>query len=167
MNFSSLLVREYIYQLYNELVVGIASKLEQRTKKEKKSGCGELMLFVLLPTSQRLTFISTLLLLNSCFFPQDLEVVVDQGEEEFGEEEEVRMDPAWTFLTSSAPLDLSLLKEGFQGENSRSETNQHFIEILVTGSQVSDSSFFGYSVIHHGRLCVIGHQKNRRRCPTV
>ena len=101
------------------------------------------------------------------FSPQDLEVVVDQGEEEFGEEEEVRMDPAWTFLTSSAPLDLSLLKEGFQGENSRSETNQHFIEILVTGSQVSDSSFFGYSVIHHGRLCVIGHQKNRRRCPTV
>ena len=69
MNFSSLLVREYIYQLYNELVVGIASKLEQRTKKEKKSGCGELMIFVLLPTSQRLTFISTLLLLNSCFFP--------------------------------------------------------------------------------------------------
>ena len=164
MNFSSLLLREYIYQLYNELVVGIASKLEQRTKKEKKSGCGELILFVLLPTSKRLTFITTLLLVNSCFSLQDLEVVADQGEEE---SEEGRMDPAWTFLTSSAPLDLSLLKEGFQGENSRSETNQHFIEILVTGSQVSDSSFFGYSVIHHGRLCVIGHQKNRRRCPTV
>ena len=50
---------------------------------------------------------------------QDLEVVVDQGEEEF-EVEEVKMDQAWTFLTSSAPSDLSLLKEGFQGENSRS-----------------------------------------------
>ena len=46
MNFSSLLLREYIYHLYNELVVSIVSKLEQRTKKEKKSGCGELNLFV-------------------------------------------------------------------------------------------------------------------------
>ena len=81
------------------------------------------MLFVLLATSQRLTFIATLLV-NSCFFPQDLEVVADQGEEE---SEEGRMDPAWTFLTSSAPLDLSLLKEGFQGKNSRSEMDQHFV----------------------------------------
>ena len=74
-----------------------------------------------MPTSQRLTFIATLLV---NFFPQDLEVVADQGQEEF---EEVRMDPASTFLTSSAPLDLSLLKEGFQGKNSRSEMDQHFV----------------------------------------
>ena len=93
-------------------------------------------------------------------------MVADQGEEE---SEEGRMDPAWTFLTSSAPLDLSLLKEGFPGEISRSETDEHFVEILETGSQVNDSSwnFFGHSVIHHGRLCVIGHQKNRPRCSTV
>ena len=67
MNFSSLLLREYIYHLYNELVVSIVSKLEQRTKKEKKSGCGKLMLFVVLlnqSTSQRLTFI-TILFVNS------------------------------------------------------------------------------------------------------
>ena len=48
MNFSSLLLREYIFQLYNELVVSIVSKLEQRRKKEKKSGWAKLILFVLL-----------------------------------------------------------------------------------------------------------------------
>ena len=96
---------------------------------------------------------------------QDLEVVVDQGEEEF-EVEEVKMDQAWTFLTSSAPSDLSLLKEGFQGKNSR---RVNISMLLVTGSQVSDSSwnFFGYSVIHQGRLCVIGLRKNPRWCSTV
>ena len=46
MNLSSLLLRDFIYRLCNELLVGIVSKLEQRTKKEKKSGCGELNLFV-------------------------------------------------------------------------------------------------------------------------
>ena len=105
------------------------------------------------------------LLVNSCFqlyvHLQDLEVVADQGEEEF----EVKMDPAWTFRISSAPLALSLLKEGFQGK----KRIRIFCILLVTGSQVSDSSwnFFGYSVIHHGRLCVIGHQKNPPWCSTV
>ena len=118
-----------------------------------------------LTTSQRLTFIATLLV-NSCFWLnihlQDLEEVVDQEEEEF----EVKMDQAWTFLTSFAPSDLSLLKEGFQGKNSR---RVNISMLLVTGSQVSDSSwnFFGYSVIHQGRLCVIGLRKNPRWCSTV
>ena len=58
------------------------------------------------------------------FSSQDLEVVADQGEEE---SEEGRMDPAWTFLTSSAPLDLSLLKEGFQGEKSTVEKGQNIV----------------------------------------
>ena len=126
MNFSSLLLREYIFQLYNELVVGISSKFEQRAKKEKKSGCGELMLFVFLSTSRRLTFIPT-----HVFLLQGLEVVVDQGEEE--ESEEVKMDHAWIFLTSSAPLDLSLLREGFQGKNNGSEKCQHFIDYWKLG----------------------------------
>ena len=126
MNFSSLLLREYIFQLYNELVVGISSKFEQRAKKEKKSGCGELMLFVFLSTSRRLTFIPT-----HVFLLQGLEVVVDQGEEE--ESEEVKMDHAWIFLTSSAHLDLSLLREGFQGKNNGSEKCQHFIDYWKLG----------------------------------
>ena len=47
MNFSSLLLREYIYHFYNELVVSIVSKFKQRAK-QKNSGGGVLMLFVLL-----------------------------------------------------------------------------------------------------------------------
>ena len=62
-------------------------------------------------------------------------MVVDQGEEEF-EVEEVKMDQAWTFLTSSALSDLSLLREGFQGKNSR---RVNISMLLVTGSHVSDS----------------------------
>ena len=52
-------------------------------------------------------------------------MVVDQGEEEVFEE--VKMDPAWTSLTSSAPLDLLLPREGFQGKNNGSEKCQRFI----------------------------------------
>ena len=51
---------------------------------------------------------------------------VDQGEEEF-EVGEVKMDQAWTFLTSSAPSDLSLLREGFQGEKNTLEKGQNFV----------------------------------------
>ena len=48
---------------------------------------------------------------------------MDQEEEEF----EVKMDQAWTFLTSFAPSDLSLLKEGFQGEKSTVEKGQNIV----------------------------------------
>ena len=58
-----------------------------------------------------------LMFLTVYFLLQDLEVVVEEVEEE----SEVKMDPAWIFLTSSAPLDLSLLKEGFHGKNRRHE----------------------------------------------
>ena len=53
-----------------------------------------------------------LMFLTVYFLLQDLEVVVPEVEEE----SEVKMDQAWIFLTSSAPLDLSLLKEGFHGK---------------------------------------------------
>ena len=53
-----------------------------------------------------------LMFLTVYFLLQDLEVVVLEVEEE----SEVKMDQAWIFLTSSAPLDLSLLKEGFHGK---------------------------------------------------
>ena len=53
-----------------------------------------------------------LMFLTVYFLLQDLEVVVLEVEEE----SEVKMDQAWIFLTSSAPSDLSLLKEGFHGK---------------------------------------------------
>ena len=47
MNFSPLSLQEYIFHFYNELVVSIVSKFKQRAK-QKNSGGGVLMLFVLL-----------------------------------------------------------------------------------------------------------------------
>ena len=44
------------------------------------------------------------------------EGAVELGEEEESEVVEVRRDPAWTCLTSSAPWALLLLREGFQGK---------------------------------------------------
>ena len=50
-----------------------------------------------------------------------MEVVEEEAEFE------EKMVPASTFLTSSAPLDLSLLKEGFQGEKSTVEKGQNIV----------------------------------------
>ena len=44
------------------------------------------------------------------------EAVEQEAEEEESEVVEVRRDPAWTCLTSSAPWALLLLREGFQGK---------------------------------------------------
>ena len=83
-------------------------------------------------------------------------VVEEEEEVEFEE----KMVPASTSLTSSAPLDLSLLREDFQGKHLWMMMNERVIDSFGRRllSQVNEYSckFFGYSVIHHGRLCVIG-----------
>ena len=84
--------------------------------------------------------------------------MVEEEEEEFEE----KMVPASIFLTSSAPLDLSLRREDFQGKDLWMIMRMMKGSLIPLGgrllSQVNEYSckFFGYSVIHHGRLCVIG-----------